>query len=219
MQALAQNTETDEQVYRIFAMVIACESNGYYTLRTDQGDIYKAKQAISCLIQPTLSDRTLIETQINGESYITTILERSGNVTPQIKIEGGLQLKVEGGSLQLVSEQGIELTTLKSICMTSEQFDLRADEGNIYLARLSYLGQYLMTQVEKINVLGGVMNCVIDRITQKLKSSHRIVDGMEYVRSRHMDYQASHTMQLHGKNTLLTAEELVKLDGDQIHLG
>lgn len=219
MQALAQNTETCDQAYRIFAVVIACEANGDYVLRSEQGIIENARQAISCLIQPAVDDRVLVETQMDGEAYITVILQRAGDAMPELKMQGGLQLRVEGGALQLISEQGIELTTLKSLSMTSEQLDLRADEGNVFLGRLSYTGKQLISQVEKISVLAVVMDFIVERVTQKSKSSHRVIEEMEYLRSRQMDYQASHNMQLHGKNTLLTADELVKLDGEQVHLG
>ncbi len=219
MQALAQNTETCEQAYRIFAVVASCEANGDYVLRSEHGVIDNARQALSCLIQPAVDDRVLVETQMDGEAYITAILDRAGDAMPELKVQGGLQLRVEGGALQILSEQGIELTTLKSISMTSEQLDLRADEGNVFLGRMSYMGKQLMSQVEKISVLGVVMDFIVERVTQRSKSSHRVIEEMEYMRSRQLDYRASHNMQLHGKNTLLTAEELVKLDADQIHLG
>lgn len=219
VQSLHKKPENDEQVYRVFAKIIHCDESGCYQVKSEYGVIDSVKQATSCLIEPLEGDRVLVEGRIDGEMYITTILERVSEVAPVIKIQGGLQLRVEGGKLQIQSEEGIDLTTLGSLCMTSEQLDLRADEGNVYFSKLSYIGKNLMSQIESISALGGIMNFIVDTVVQKSKTSHRVIEDTEYVRSRHINYQASHNMQMHGKNTMLTAEELVKLDGEQIHMG
>jgi hypothetical protein len=39
------------------------------------------------------------------------------------------------------------------------------------------------------------------------------------VRARQIDYVAEKNVSVRGHNTLLTAEQLVKLDGEQVHLG
>lgn len=218
-QLLPQELNIDEQAYRIFAEIISCEEDGHYRVESKHGVIENVKQATSCLVEPIERDRVLVEAQMDGEMYITTILERVSEAAPIIKVQGGLQLRVEGGKLQIQSEEGIDITTLGSLSMTSEKLDLRADEGNVYFSKLSYIGKNLMSQIESISALGGIMNFIVDTVVQKSKTSHRVIEDTEYVRSRHINYQASHNMQMHGKNTMLTAEELVKLDGEQIHMG
>lgn len=219
MQTLTQNIQTDSRAYRTFAVVIACEKKDYYILRSDEGITANARLAVSCLIEPAIHDRVVIEKQDGESAYITAILERKSEVVPEIIMQDGLQLSVKGSGLKIVSEKGVELSSLNAISIVSEKLELRAEEGSIFIANLSYLGGYLMGKIEKVTILGTVMDSIISRVTQKFKSSHRIIDEMDYVKSRHMDYQASHNMRLHGKNTLLTAKELVKVDGDQIHLG
>jgi hypothetical protein len=39
------------------------------------------------------------------------------------------------------------------------------------------------------------------------------------VRAGQIDMQASRTLRLHAKNTLVTSKELVKVDAEQIHMG
>ena len=63
------------------------------------------------------------------------------------------------------------------------------------------------------------MDAAIERVTHKLKRSYRIVEEVDCVRSREMDYRATNNVSIRGKNALVTAEELVKLDGSQIHVG
>ena len=58
-----------------------------------------------------------------------------------------------------------------------------------------------------------------ERISQRVKRLYRHVEDFEQLRADKVDYVANKTMSLRGQNTLMTAEELVKVDGEQIHLG
>jgi hypothetical protein len=42
---------------------------------------------------------------------------------------------------------------------------------------------------------------------------------MDQLRAKRVDYTAEKSMHLHGENTLMTADSLVKLDGEHIHMG
>ena len=56
----------------------------------------------------------------------------------------------------------------------------------------------------------------IERLTARYA---RRIEESEHVRASRLDYVAKKNMSLRGENTLVTAEELVKLDGAQNHLG
>ena len=47
----------------------------------------------------------------------------------------------------------------------------------------------------------------------------RTVEGLDQVKAEQIDYAAQKTASMRGENTLVTAEELVKVDGAQIHVG
>ena len=63
------------------------------------------------------------------------------------------------------------------------------------------------------------MDSVTERWTQKTKRSYRFVEEMDITRAQEIDTRASGTLSMRGKNAITTAEELVKMDGRQIHLG
>ena len=67
--------------------------------------------------------------------------------------------------------------------------------------------------------MAGLVDTVMERISQKVKRSYRLVEECDYLRSGEVDYRADKNMSLHGDNTMVTAKELVKVDGGQIHLG
>jgi len=57
------------------------------------------------------------------------------------------------------------------------------------------------------------------RFSQRVKNAYRRVEGMDQLRAQHIDHAADKTMSLRGENTLMTAKQLVKVDGEQIHMG
>jgi hypothetical protein len=52
-----------------------------------------------------------------------------------------------------------------------------------------------------------------------VRRSYRVVEEIEQMSGRQLDYKVSENFCVRGKNNLITAEELVKLDGKQLHLG
>ncbi len=49
--------------------------------------------------------------------------------------------------------------------------------------------------------------------------AYRFVEEMEHVRAGSIDYAARENVRFHGRNALVTAQQLVKMDGEQIHMG
>ena len=49
--------------------------------------------------------------------------------------------------------------------------------------------------------------------------SEKRVDGLDQLKAEHVDHSAKKTMNLHGENAVMTARQLVKVDGEQIHVG
>ena len=63
------------------------------------------------------------------------------------------------------------------------------------------------------------MDSVLGRLSQTTKRVYRRVEDLEHVRAGQIDCASEGNLRLHGENTLLTAKELVKADGKQIHIG
>ena len=49
--------------------------------------------------------------------------------------------------------------------------------------------------------------------------SYRVISELEHMTGRQLSYSLSENVSVHGKNNLMTAEDLVKVDGKQIHVG
>jgi hypothetical protein len=59
----------------------------------------------------------------------------------------------------------------------------------------------------------------IDRVSERLKKSFRTIEEIEQVRANELGVDVKGNLSIHADNTLMTSDKLVKVDGEQIHLG
>lgn len=179
-----------------------------------------ARRATSCLIQPILGDRVLVAGLADGSSFVLAVLERS---EPDAKLEIALDrdavLSVADGRLDLVAEKGVGIASQEAIAMSSDKLEVRTREATIALDDLFVMGKKALTRFARATVVGEVLETVADTITQKAKRALRVVSEVDQVRAGFADYAAEKAMRLHGDNAFMTAEKVVKLDGENIHLG
>jgi hypothetical protein len=85
--------------------------------------------------------------------------------------------------------------------------------------QLSFLGTFLQANIEKAKLVAGSLDSTLERWSQRVRRSHRFVEEIDQVRADQIDYSAKKSLSLHSRNAMVIAEELVKLDGEQLHVG
>ncbi len=180
---------------------------------------FDATPAVSCLVEPEKDDEVLFAGRRNGPLYVLAVLERQGEQATRIKADGDLSLLVKDGKFTVVTAEGVELVSSKDINMTSAGINMRAAEGQVFFDKLTYLGRKVFAEVEQAKTFFGLFDSVLERFSQRVKRSYRWVEQLDQVRSNQIDYQAKENLRLRGQNALVNADLLVKIDGDQIHLG
>ena len=60
---------------------------------------------------------------------------------------------------------------------------------------------------------------MFERVTQRVKRSFRFVEDADTVKAGRIDYAADTALTMRAKNTIIAAEELAKVDAEQIQLG
>ena len=208
-----------KQSYQIQAdgIVAGCESDGV-TIDSEYGELF-ARRAVSCLIEPAIGDRVLVAGDLNADLFVIAVLEQGNVSATRITVEGDLHLGVPNGRFSIVSAQGVDLVSAGDISLTSSEFSVRSDKGHIFFDQLSYIGRKVMAQASAFKFVGGIFDMVAERVSQKVKRSYRVVEEIDQLRSNQIDYRAEKNMSLKAQNALVTADELVKIEGDQIHLG
>ncbi len=180
---------------------------------------YAAKRAMSCLVAPCLGDRVLLAVIDDGSAYVLAVLEREGEEPAVLDAGRSTQLRVARGRLDLVAEEGVGLASPGEVSLVSPKLEVRALEGKIGVDRLLAVGTELVAEAVRLRSVAGAVETVADRVTQRVKRVFRFVEELDQLRARRVDYTAKKALHLHGENSLLTAEKLVKMDGENIHMG
>lgn len=180
--------------------------------------VYQAERAVSCLVEPVPHDFVLMAVLPTGQAYVLAVLTReSGDAT--LSVEGDLRLRPKNGRVILASSEGVSIASSKDVSVAAGKLDVNAIDGVIGLQQLRYVGRFLQAEIVKSKVLGGTLDRVFDRVSETVKRAYRVVEELDQLKAESIDYSAKETMRLHGKHTLMTARELVKVDGEQIHMG
>ncbi len=180
---------------------------------------YEAKRATSCLLDPALGDHVLLAVFGDGRAFVLAVLERTEEGPATASLDRDLTFRVPNGHINLVAKEGVGIVSTGDVSITSAGFDVRAAEGRVSIDRLAVLGRQLLAEVATVKVVAGAVDSVLDRWVQKVKRAYRTVEELDQLRAGRVDYTAEKSMHLHAENALVTAGELVKLDGEHIHLG
>ncbi|WP_447753471.1 DUF3540 domain-containing protein [Pseudomonas nicosulfuronedens] len=165
-------------------------------------------QAFSCLITPVAGDRVLLA-QAQDTTFILAILERTGDQRPACHLPKGLEIdsdaevRIAGAALELAPQA----------------LRLRATELDCQAATLNYSCGEVRGFVGIGRLVGRVVELLTDKWVQVSKQSYRISEELDCVRTAEFDCEATQTLRLHGKNALVSADQLSKLDARQIHIG
>lgn len=89
----------------------------------------------------------------------------------------------------------------------------------MFVRRLEAVGDTLFGDVRSVKTIVGKLERVAEHAIERITRSYRFIEEAEHVRAGSFEVVASEAMRLKGENSFVQAENLVKIDGDQIHLG
>lgn len=189
-----------------------------FSVRTALG-ILAAERAVSCLVEPRRGDRVLYGGSRREGFYILAILTRADGAAVALSAEGDLQIHLSNGRFVVAAQKGVELISPMDVSAVAGTVHVNAGEGKVSVESLSFFGSLFRAEIESIKLLAERVDSTVDRVTQRLKRSFRAIEESDQVRAAHIDYEAKNTMSLHAANAIVSAESLVKVDGEQIHVG
>lgn len=194
------------------------EVGDHLVVHTDSA-IYQARRSVSCLLEPLVGDKVLLVTDTEGGDYVLAVLERAADQLATLNLPGDTQISAQAGRLSLSARDGIGMASAGEIAMQSGSLKVEALKGEVTVHDLSLVGEAWRSCVDRVKSVGKTFDSILERCHQRVSRSYRVVDEMDQVKAGQIDYQADSSLQLHAKYTLMTADELVKVDGEQIHLG
>ncbi len=170
-------------------------------VRTLRGEA-NARRAVSCLLAPLPRDEVLLAGTPDGRLFVLAVLERADRASTEISVPGELRLRAE-----------------ESVSIASAKFSVRAAEGRMVFGSLAALAGSLLAQVESARFVAESVESICQRLFQTAKRCYRKVAELDQLRAGRVDYRAEQEICLRGENVLAGARKLVKVDGEQIHIG
>jgi hypothetical protein len=211
---LAEKREP-EPVHQTTGTVVAVDPTRI-VVRTAEGRM-EARRARSCLVEPRPGDEALL--CIAGSAvYVLAILEGAEAPTT-LAVDGDLSIKLGSGRLSLAAQDGVAVVSGKDVSVAAPEISVHATVGRAVFDRLGWLASAVEGEVERARLLAGSLDRVVGRITERVKRVYRKVEELDHLQAESVDWEARKNIAIHCDNALLTADKLVKLDGDQIHLG
>ncbi len=217
MNAVVQRLERTDKIIQEMGTVVD-RDGATWKVTAPSGD-YEAKRAVSCLVAPAIGAEVLL-VRGEGRAYVLAVLEGTGDKKAmRLEVDGDVTMHVSEGSFAVAASEGVDLVAGDEITTTSRSLRMRASEGHLFIDSLSYLGSRVLVEVSHAKTVMSVLDSVADRISQRVKRVYRTVEELDQLRAEQVDYKAEQNIRVRGKNALVTAEELVKVDGEQIHIG
>ena len=208
------NAEMRAEVGTRFATVENKAADGELTV-----DGTRAKRGASCLLDPELGDRVLL-VERGAEAYVLAVLERGEpGAASRLSVQGNLEVKVNGGSFRVAAEEGIDLLSAKAFRTVAKTLSMQAAEGTVAIEKLAVLGAEIVGQTRAAKLVTGSVETVADNVRQHAKRVLRTVEGLDQLRAKRAEYRTDEELALRGRHAFVTATELVKLMGEQIHMG
>jgi hypothetical protein len=188
----------------------------YVEVRFATGRV-RARRARSCLVEPRVGDLALVCMGADL-AYVLAILEGRDEVTT-IASSGDLEIKLTGGRLDVSAQDGISLVTGAEVKVVAGRFSLRTLVATAALDGLSWIAGTVVGEVERLKLTAASVDRVVDRVTERVKRAYRKVEELDRLDVENADWEARKNMTVHCENALVTADKLIKMDADQVHIG
>jgi len=186
-------------------------------VRTGSGT-FGALRAASCLLAPAQGDRVLLAVPPEGPLYVLAVLERDESAPAELLLGPDARLRA-GRRVVIEAPEDVALHTAGTLRTSSRALCVSADEGTVAVKKVSWMSNLLELYVDVARSLVQKVEAHVESVTLHAKQSHRFVEELDATRAGTIDARAEKAVHLRGENTFVTAEELVKVDGELIHFG
>lgn len=187
------------------------------------------QRAASCLLRPEAGDLALVALPSpgRGAAFILAVLERAEAGSPAtLDLASGARLCAAEGGVHIEAAQGISLSTPAQLSASAGGMSFASGKMNFatgsvrWLAdSFSFVGKLLELVTQRFTETAAERETQAGTWTQRLGDSYRHVQELDETQAGMVRTLARDTALLHGRVTHVQAEEFVKVDGQEVHLG
>ncbi len=180
--------------------------------------IAKARIALSCIVLPEAGDRVLLHTA-DGIPWILAVLERSASGPIRLATTRDIALVSSHGTVSVAAAQAVRLEAGTDASVTAGALTVHAPRARLMLDDVLHVGRRISAHIARVRVIGELIESFADHVLTRAKRSTRLIEETDHLRSSDIDHRATGTLQLHARTSLVTADTIVRVDADQIHMG
>lgn len=200
----------------VSVVVIACE--GREARITRDGTVHAARIAFGCLVQPEPGDRVLTS-MADGTIWVLSVLDRRSDAPPRLWAEGDLGIVSAGGDISLIAARAVDIGAGTQARVAAPEIDLHAGVARFVLDELTQLGRRINCYVTNLRSIGEVVETFAEHVLIRAKRSSRFIEESDQMRAGDIDHRADGTLQLQAEVAFITADIVVRVDAEQIHMG
>ena len=198
------------------ARVALRDGQSFCLVVEDEGRDLVARRAASCLLAPEPGDRVVVA--LTPEPFILAVLVRHGERAAEIGFVGDARI-VASGRLELRGEEELGLRSRGAVSLLSRALGIRTGRTELFSQQLDAVVQRARSSFDELGIVSRLVDRVSERVSERAERVYRFVGELDQLRARHLDYRAAETAQLKGDSTVVTARQVVKVDGEQVHIG
>lgn len=203
----------ESQPVQLLGRVLEQHGGGQFGVADEEGTVWTCRRAASCLLKPETGDTVLLCGPDRLHVYLIAVIEQADASASRIEAAGELTLgSADEGGVAIVSATELRLDS-------GNRLVLKAAQGECDFGQLQLNAQSADAAVGHLRLVGKVFETMADRVVQMARNVLRLVDDTERVRAGHFDQEVTHTLRMHGRDTMVTAKNVVKVDASQIHMG
>jgi uncharacterized protein DUF3540 len=176
-----------------------------------------AQRALSCLVEPAPDDLVLGAALRDGPSYVLAVLARQAGEV-RLQLDPRSQLTAADGELTLSAAAGIRLEA-PALELSSQRLQVVAERGSLWIDSLALLSSFLRVDVSKAALVARALETFAESIATRAKRVWRHSSELEQVQAAELQLRVDGTLDVRGRDALLSAKQLFKLNGEQVHVG
>ncbi len=200
------------------ASAVLTARNGRHAEIVRNGCISEARIAFGCVVQPEPGDRVLIAVT-DGTIWVTSVLERCSDAPMRLWAEGDVTLVSMQGDISLLAARSLNLDAGERARVAAAEIDLHAGVARFVLDELVQVGRRASLLVGKIRQVGELVETFAEHVLTRTRRSSRFVEDSDQLRAGDVDHRAEGTLQMRARTMLMTADTVVRVDAEQIHMG
>ena len=196
--------------------VVLCQGRTFSVATATHGELM-AERAASCLLAPRPRDTVLLS--LTPRPFIIAVLLRDEEEPARLVFEGDARIEAPAGRLDMVAAEGISATTPRRLSLLAERLTLQGKTGELLVEQAELIAVKARAQLKKLALVADSYDAFVERIATRSKRVFRFVEEYDQLRARHFDYRAEQSAQITANNTAITARQVARVDGEQVHIG